>query len=383
MFLGELMRPPNSMQEDLEHIYRLLQKEAEGTISPEELAYLDELSREDPYVRERRQFLREDEVGTRDALRAAEEITPESLLGEYKRRQRKKLYTMATAACVILLAGFFWYQYSENTPSALMAKRIAAIEPTPVELKFTSGEIRLLEENQNFYSGKANFVNEPPKLMQASPGNPDESAIVVTPGGKDYSVILEDSSTVQLNSESSLRFPLSFRGKGRRVEMTGEAYFNIKGDAERPFIVQVPNAVIEVLGTEFNVQAYDSVETRISLVSGSLRVRFGGRSFLVEPGTELVIKAGTDMHLVPFDKSVRLSWLKGVYVFHAENMREVLKVARRWYGIDIVVDNAALFTRKYTGFIDRKDPVTVFLDNFRETGTFDYFLDDKNILHLY
>jgi len=373
------------MQEDLEHIRILISQEIFGTIGPEDLDYLNRVAAENPVVRDmRKQMLAEVPERDLQKLRKAEQtLTAASVLGAYRARKKRRLYLVSSAAALIGLVAVFWIYHRNNDPSVLLHRRIAELEPPPVELKFTSGEIFTLAESSSFLSGDARFINNPPILTQAAPGNPDETAVVRTPAGKDYHVKLADSSSVQLNSESVLRFPLSFSQKGRAVELSGEAYFNIQADPAHPFVVNLPNAVVEVLGTEFNISCYDSTETRIALVSGSVRVRFGGRSVILSAGTELVIQADGRSHVVPFDRESRLSWLRGVYVFHAEDMRDVLKVARRWYGVEFAIDNAALYTRKFTGFINRKDPVTVFLDNFRETGTFDYYLDENDVLHLY
>src|SRR5690606_11038943 len=126
----------------------------------------------------------------------------------------------------------------------------------------------------------------------------------------------------------------------------------------RPFLVHLPHGSVQVLGTEFNVNTYDSTQAKVSLVSGSVRMKAGSTSKLVKPGFEAVAVAGTDaIKLQTFDQTMTLSWRKGMFLFEDMPLEEICKVLPRWFGITAVMDNDRIARRKYTGLLDRNKPI--------------------------
>lgn len=176
--------------------------------------------------------------------------------------------------------------------------------------------------------------------------------MVSTPRGGQYAITLPDGSKVWLNAASSLRFPLAFAGKQRTVELTGEAYFKVEplsltdeaGNATKvPFVVKLVSAdrsqnlgEIEVLGTEFNVAAYEEDKNvRTTLVEGSVRYKNGRQSRLLKPGQQAVQKNGKiTVHDVDIDQA--LAWKSGQLTLSGSTL-EVLNQLARWYNVAVEI----------------------------------------------
>jgi ferric-dicitrate binding protein FerR (iron transport regulator) len=168
---------------------------------------------------------------------------------------------------------------------------------------------------------------------------------IATPRGGQYQVILADGSKVWLNASSSLRFPTSFTGKQRNVELTGEAYFEVAKDVARPFKVKVlPGAgggetrEVEVLGTSFNVMAYsDEKMIQTTLVDGAVKVRNGKDENILEPGQQAQSGPGVQGQKVIADVDVAavVAWKNGYFNFNKEDLRTVMRQLARWYDVDV------------------------------------------------
>jgi len=169
--------------------------------------------------------------------------------------------------------------------------------------------------------------------------------IISTPRGGQYQVILADGSKVWLNASSTLRFPTSFSGKQRNVELTGEAYFEVAKDAGRPFKVTVlPGASgggvreVEVLGTSFNVMAYSEENLiRTTLVDGAVKVRNGKDEDILAPGQQAQSMLGAPGQRVIADADVAaaVAWKNGYFNFNKEDLRTVMRQLARWYDVDV------------------------------------------------
>jgi transmembrane sensor len=172
--------------------------------------------------------------------------------------------------------------------------------------------------------------------------------MVSTPRGGQYQITLPDGSRVWLNAASSLRFPLAFAGNQRIVEVTGEAYFEVQkmllpgGEERMPFVVRtikggVPHEV-EVLGTHFNVMAYeDEKEIRTSLIEGSVSVKQGTVGKKIKPGQQAIAQDG-EISIINTDVEKAIGWrAKNKFIYAGGSPRSVLNRIGRWYNVEIVV----------------------------------------------
>lgn len=163
-----------------------------------------------------------------------------------------------------------------------------------------------------------------------------------TPRSGTYVLELPDHSKVWLNNASSIHYPTSFAGQDDRiVELTGEAYFQVAKDPAHPFKVKVGANIINVLGTEFNVQAYsDEPAMQTTLISGGVKVITGDKDKLLSPGEQAAVsnEPGSTAINVSRPENLRrfTAWKDGYFVFHNDNLQTVMRELSRWYNVEIV-----------------------------------------------
>jgi len=165
---------------------------------------------------------------------------------------------------------------------------------------------------------------------------------VVTPKGRKWQLTLSDGTKVWLNAASSVRYPISFVGKGRIVEVSGETYFEVAPDKNRPFKINIAGkGKIEVLGTHFDVNAYDDEDAiRTTLLEGSVKVIRGRNSSLLNPGQQAILANGTDDIKVINDANIDevMAWRNGRFIFSDMDLKSIMRQLTRWYDVDVVYE---------------------------------------------
>jgi len=160
-------------------------------------------------------------------------------------------------------------------------------------------------------------------------------------GGQQQEFALADGSKIWLNAASTLKYPAAFNGTERTVELSGEAYFEVTGNAERPFHVKIKGAEVEVLGTHFNVKAYEEEAiSRATLVDGAIKVIQGSQVLQLKPGeqAEISYSANPPMRLVQVrkkDMEVVLAWKNGDLEFRDDDVSTVMQAIARCYNVEI------------------------------------------------
>jgi transmembrane sensor len=159
-------------------------------------------------------------------------------------------------------------------------------------------------------------------------------------GSQIASIVLADGSKIFLNSGSSLKYPVAFRGNERKVEITGEAYFEIAKDPKKKFIVSGGGITAEVIGTHFNVNSYSDEENpKVTLIEGSVRVTGGASHLIIKPGAQAVFANG----VLQVNQSVNvdqvMAWRNGVFTFENKTLQQVMRELARWYDLTITYEN--------------------------------------------
>jgi len=191
----------------------------------------------------------------------------------------------------------------------------------------------------------------------SSAENSNSYNVIETPKGGQYQVALPDGTKVWLNAASSLRYSLAFKGNERKVELTGEAYFEVAKDKTRPFKVHSHGQIVEVLGTHFNINTYSNEPTvRTTLLEGSVRVTSSltNTSVIIRPGQQSVIRHennGIKVKNVDTDESV--AWKNGYFMFNDEKLESILRKISRWYDVDIQYQNEELRREVFSGTLSR------------------------------
>jgi transmembrane sensor len=160
--------------------------------------------------------------------------------------------------------------------------------------------------------------------------------------GREYQIILSDGTKVWLNAMSSIRFPTEFKGSIRQVEITGEAYFEVTKNPKMPFRVVGGSQTVEVLGTHFNIKAYNeepAVET--TLLEGSVRVSLADGQFKVlKPGQQSsILKENNLLSVKECDVDEAVAWKEGYFQFKDTNLKSIMNTFSRWYNVEIAYQN--------------------------------------------
>lgn len=159
---------------------------------------------------------------------------------------------------------------------------------------------------------------------------------ITTPRGGQYNVILADGTEVWLNAASSLKFPTSFTGKEREVELTGEAYFEVAKNKAMPFHVTAAGQTVEVLGTHFNVNAYtDENGIKTTLLEGSVKVSKAGLQVVIKPGQQALFNNSAVNVTDGVDIDEVMAWKNGKFYFNNADIQTVMRQVSRWYNVDI------------------------------------------------
>ena len=212
-----------------------------------------------------------------------------------------------------------------------------------------------------------------------------EQQTIYVPKSGEYELVLADGSKVFLNSESQLTFPSYFEGETRRVELTGEAYFEVKKDG-RPFIIQTSDLSIEVLGTSFNVNAYQTNPyVNATLVEGSIRIRLPEKqeSFLLQPDHNFRLdKLSDEVSVQQVNTDIYTAWVKGEFMFRNQTLAEIFGQLERWYNFKIIYENPDIAKMRFTGSAEKVRPLNYLLNQIQAVTDIQYKLEgDKIILY--
>lgn len=205
-----------------------------------------------------------------------------------------------------------------------------------------------------------------------------------TPRGGQYQLVLPDGSRVWLNAVSSIRFPTAFIGKERKVEITGEAYFEVKHDPAMPFKVKIntpsgDGGEVQVLGTHFNVNAYaDEATIKTTLLEGKVKVSKNHSAILLKPGQQAQLVNHDQLKLVEnADMDAAIAWKNGLFSFNGSDIKTVMQQITRWYDVDVVYTGDI----KETFFVkmDRNTNVSNVFKILETTGGVHFEIDGKKI----
>lgn len=201
----------------------------------------------------------------------------------------------------------------------------------------------------------------------------------VNPAGIKSLITLSDGSKVYLNAGSSLHYPKQFSATSRDVQLTGEAFFDIKSEADRPFIVSTGSTQIKVLGTSFNVNQGENGKLAVALVSGKVRVNDEkGNQVNLEPNEMLVMENGGKFYKTGFDSLEILGWKDKKLVFKKDTFISVKRKIENWYGVEIEVKGKMPKTWQYTG-VYRDELLDNVLQGIFYTSGISYKIDGKKV----
>lgn len=203
---------------------------------------------------------------------------------------------------------------------------------------------------------------------------------ISTPRGGQYQLTLSDGSKVWLNAESSLRFPLHFIGDERRVELVGEAYFEVAKNRKQTFKVMSKQMEIQVLGTHFNLSDYDGQSTsKTTLVSGSIKIKRGTQVHLLRPGQQAVLNKNKELTLLDHvDVESEIAWKNGLFLFKDASIQHVMEQIARWYDIEVAYQKNHS-KKLLNGSVPRTVHLSALMEMLAYTGV-EYEIQGKKVL---
>jgi transmembrane sensor len=211
--------------------------------------------------------------------------------------------------------------------------------------------------------------------------NEIEYNTITTPRGGQYQLQLPDGSRVWINAASSLRFPTAFTGNERRVEINGEAYFEVAKNKSMPFIVKANDAEVQVLGTHFNVMAYDEEDVvNTTLLEGAVKFVSGDKISILKPGEQSQLSKNGQLKLVnDVDVDQVVAWKNGLFVFDNSELGTVMRQLSRWYDIDVVYRTKNV-TTSFVGEIPRTSSLSDVLKVIELTSKLHFEILGKKVI---
>ncbi len=204
---------------------------------------------------------------------------------------------------------------------------------------------------------------------------------ISAPLGGEYQVMLSDGTEIWLNAASSITYPIAFVGNVREVKISGEVYFEVRRNEEQEFVVYVDDTRIKVLGTHFNVNAYDDEPTvRTTLLEGSVRIEKGKETRLLKPGQQAETAADrNEIAVKQVDVEEAVAWKNGYFLFNNEHVTNAMRRIGRWYNVDIQYEGSV--PRKgLDGTISKMEDIHQLLNALEITGVAKFELKERRIM---
>ncbi|TDX00811.1 FecR family protein [Dinghuibacter silviterrae] len=313
------------------------------------------------------------------------------------RRKRRHWVWVAAAACLLGAGVFAWYTWTPKPPAIEVAQPqaqrfkndVAAPAGSRAVLTLGSGQKVVLDSLSTGTFGKQGAAS----LVKTGSGKLAYNALDKTPAeivyntlttgrGGQTSVVLADGTKVWLDASSSLRYPTAFGAGPRRVELTGQAYFEVGKKAGSPFCVEVGGMEVKALGTDFNVKAFtdESVQV-VTLLGGKVLVSRDNVTTDLSPGQQArVSDHGGISRTDQADIEEVMAWKNGYFVFHGVDMQSLLREAARWYDVD--VENRRKDNPKFYGEVSRSTPLSDLLKAMELSGRVTFGIEGKKIIVL-
>jgi ferric-dicitrate binding protein FerR (iron transport regulator) len=208
---------------------------------------------------------------------------------------------------------------------------------------------------------------------------------IFVPRNGEYQLILEDGTKIWINSETNIQYPVSFNSGNRTVKLQGEAYFEVAHNPDKPFIVELDDAKVEVLGTSFDIKAYkEDISLTTTLAEGkvSFSSRSGDENFVLSPGEQFELdKTSGAVTKREVDVSIYTSWKDGRFAFRNQRVEDIFKTLTRWYDVEIVYQTESIKEKRFTGDLKRYDEFNKILEIMGSSDLIKFdFRDNKVII---
>jgi ferric-dicitrate binding protein FerR (iron transport regulator) len=313
------------------------------------------------------------------------------------------VYLLRAAAAAVLLgivaAVYLWLNPARRPlkdRQAIAAKQQPVHDIAPggnkAVLTLANGTSVVLDDTQTGLlakQGGTQVVKAGDGLLTYHKNQPVSGAVLYntlsTPRGGQYQLVLPDGTRVWMNASSSIRFPAEFREKERNITLSGEAYFEVAQDAAKPFKVTVAASggrngfTIDVLGTHFNVMAYEEEQTcSTTLLEGAVRIGSGGTYNKLLPGEQAKIDQRNTVKIVHPDMDEVMAWKNGEFLFNSYGIEKIMRQLSRWYDVEVVYEGK-IPEGHFSGAVNRNNNISQVL-KILEAGGVRFLIEGRKLI---
>ncbi len=323
----------------------------------------------------------------------------QTLQNKLRRKQIKRNLVFASklAAILIIPVLIALYAIFNNPEKGINYKKEFTARAIPgsskVQLITEKGEVFELDEtkNLNIKDSLVKIENNKSELFYA-PIQDNKKTLeigyhtLIVPRGGEHFLTLSDGTRIWVNSQSKLKYPKTFIGETRSIELIeGEIYLEVAHNKERPFTVQTKEGIVKVLGTSFNIRAYqDEIKSYVTLVKGSISLRHK-----FEETLEVILKPGEQAEQIDVNHTIKvkqvdiepiIAWKNGNFIFAADRMEDIFNQLSRWYGFEVAYADESVKDIKFRGNFRKNEGIIKILDLLEETKKIKFEYQEKQII---
>ena len=381
-----------------DRIVRLLQLYLLGDITEEERQELEDWCEEAPRNRKLFEQICQEDLFSKERY-VYEKIHDTKAFSVFEKRVRKvssrsigNWWKYAAVLLFPILVVGSWKLMHETEQVSIVASSVAPIQPgcSQAVLVLDDGrKVFLKEEEEGVISEdkEITVTGEKDRLVYTSSEgkNVDEIRFneLEVPRGGEYKVRLADGTLVYLNSATRMKYPVKFDEKERKVYLSGEAYFEVAKDPERPFFVEMEGVEVRVYGTSFNVNTHQKGNIQTVLVKGSIGVKVlaSGTESVIKPGQMAEFKQGkTKVDVKEVNVAVYTDWKDGIFRFENQRLEDILTVLSNWYDVDVFYQTPSVKELHFSGYMERYKDVRVILDAITLSTGVTFSIQGKTII---
>ena len=381
-----------------DRIVRLLQLYLLGDITEEERQELEDWCEEAPRNRKLFEQICQEDLFSKERY-VYEKIHDTKAFSVFEKRVRKvssrsigNWWKYAAVLLFPILVVGSWKLMHETEQVSIVASSVAPIQPgcSQAVLVLDDGrKVFLKEEEEGVISEdkEITVTGEKDRLVYTS----SEGKIVdeirfnelEVPRGGEYKVRLADGTLVYLNSATRMKYPVKFDEKERKVYLSGEAYFEVAKDPERPFFVEMEGVEVRVYGTSFNVNTHQEGNIQTVLVKGSIGVKVlsSGMESVIRPGQMAEFKQGnTKVDVKDVNVAVYTDWKDGIFRFENQRLEDILAVLSNWYDMNVFYQTVSVKELHFSGYMERYKDVSVILEAITLSTGVTFSIQGKTII---
>ena len=381
-----------------DRIVRLLQLYLLGDITEEERQELEDWCEEAPRNRKLFEQIYQEDLFSKERY-VYEKIHDTKAFSVFEKRVRKvssrsigNWWKYAAVLLFPILVVGSWKLMHETEQVSIVASSVAPIQPgcSQAVLVLDDGrKVFLKEEEEGVISEdkEITVTGEKDRLVYTSSEgkNVDEIRFneLEVPRGGEYKVRLADGTLVYLNSATRMKYPVKFDEKERKVYLSGEAYFEVAKDPERPFFVEMEGVEVRVYGTSFNVNTHQKGNIQTVLVKGSIGVKVlsSGMESMIRPGQMAEFKQGnTKVDVKDVNVAVYTDWKDGIFRFENQRLEDILTVLSNWYDVDVFYQTVSVKELHFSGYMERYKDVSVILEAITLSTGVTFSIQGKTII---